>query len=373
MHLAAALARHPEAQVTVLTSSAVGEIPAAPRLRVLPVMRDWGLREAVRLARVLRAERPDVVHVQYPTQGYGPGRLANLVPLIARLAGPAVVQTWHEPMTLRELRQRLLVRSQLIIVRANLASMLPAPARHLLQGRTLHHVAGASSLPVASLEPSEREDLRRRYLDGQRRLVVFFGFIYPNKGVEHLFELADPSIDRIVVAGEWGVDSAYRNRLETLAQGKWSGKATFTGFLTPEQAAMLLAVADAVVLPFREGGGDWNSSILGATANGAYVITTSKERRGYDEGRNIAFTAIDDVAEMRKALALSETRGARAGRSPGRPAASGWDAVAARHLDVYRRALETEAHHPTPPELPARPLSHVSEHTDGFSSEGDRR
>jgi glycosyltransferase involved in cell wall biosynthesis len=242
-------------------------------------------------------------------------------------------------MTLRELRQRLLVRSQLIIVRANLASMLPAPARHLLQGRTLHHVAGASSLPVASLEPSEREDLRRRYLDGQRRLVVFFGFIYPNKGVEHLFR-ARRSIDRPDrrrrANGGW--IRAYRNRLETLAQGKWSGKATFTGFLTPEQAAMLLAVADAVVLPFREGGGDWNSSILGATANGAYVITTSKERRGYDEGRNIAFTAIDDVAEMRKALALSETRGARAGRSPGRPAAIGVGRSRRSHLDVYRRA-----------------------------------
>jgi len=68
MHLAAALARHPEAQVTVLTSSAVGEIPAAPRLRVLPVMRDWGLREAVRLPAQIAVEEAQHEVVLRPDQ-----------------------------------------------------------------------------------------------------------------------------------------------------------------------------------------------------------------------------------------------------------------------------------------------------------------
>jgi len=73
------------------------------------------------------------------------------------------------------------------------------------------------------------------------------------------------------------------------------------------------------------------------------------------------------------ALAIASSAFAQADPGAALLERAGWDAVAARHLDVYRRALETEAHHPTPPELPARPLSHVSEHTDGFSSEGDRR
>jgi hypothetical protein len=64
-----------------------------------------------------------------------------------------------------------------------------------------------------------------------------------------------------------------------------------TGFLAPEQAGRLLAAADAAVFPFLDGGGEWNSSIHGAAAQGTFVLATSMNKRGYDAAKNIYYAA----------------------------------------------------------------------------------
>jgi glycosyltransferase involved in cell wall biosynthesis len=328
--LAHALANVPGLEVGVLTSQSAGDAPNS-RVEVMPHLLSWHASQATTAVRSLRSWRPNVVHIQYPTQGYA-GALANLMPLISKLCGATVVQTWHEPMDVRDFLLRRLVPSEIIAVRPNLRALLPPLARLMLQGKTLHYIRGASSLPVARLNDEEAQALRQRYLSGQQRLVVFFGFVYPHKGVHRLFEIADPELDHIVIAGNLDVDMNYRARLFSLAQESWAGKVTFTGFISRHQAAELLSVSDAVVLPFLDGGGEWNSSIHGATVNGAYVVTTSTDRRGYDPIQNVAYTEIDSVAEMRAALALSNDR-RRSGTSD---ASAGWDAVVARHLQVYQ-------------------------------------
>ena len=63
-------------------------------------------------------------------------------------------------------------------------------------------------------------------------------------------------------------------------------------------------MADVVILPFRgNGGGSWNTSIHGAVLNGAFVITTSRTQNGYDKKSNVYYSKVDNVNEMRAALA----------------------------------------------------------------------
>ena len=331
--LSAALAAQPGIELSVLTSRAAGHQHLGS-VKVLAEIDTWGLREARHVLATIGRESPDIVHVQYPTQNYV-GRLPNAIPMLAKFAGKTVVQTWHEPLSLRDLVQKKMTPSTVIVVRENFADLLTRESRFVLGGTVLHYIPGAAALPVAALDAAGRSALRERYLKGQRRLVVFFGFIYPHKGVERVFDIADPASDHVVIAGKFACDDGYRALLLHRADGEWKGKVTFTGFLEGGDAAELLSAADAVVLPFRDGGGAWNSSISGASVNGAYVVTTSKDKRGYDAAQNVVYSDVDDIDGMRSALALAEER--RAG--PRKGDAGDWTDAAARHVEVYRRAL----------------------------------
>jgi glycosyltransferase involved in cell wall biosynthesis len=173
---------------------------------------------------------------------------------------------------------------------------------------------------------------------------MFFGFLYPAKGVEQLFEIADPAQDVLVIAGA-AQDPGYMLRLEDAAKAHgWSpDQVRYLGFMEEAPAADLLAAADAVVLPFLAGAGDWNTSVHAALAQGTPVITTAVEPRGDDEARNLYTARIADVAEMRQALSALAGR-----RAPPAPMAQEWSRIAQAHLAFYRDITQPRSRNPSP-------------------------
>ena len=342
--LATALANVPGNSVALLTSLRCVPGPESRALEVFPIVKRWGFSDVWRVFHLFRRWRPDLVHIQYPTQGYGDGVLPNLVPLLARLAGARVVQTWHEPIARRALLALLLRRSvsgPIVVVRPRYTELLHPLLRGLVPPRRLKFIASASSIPKSRLTPDQKSALRRRYLKGQERLVVFFGFLYRHKGVDLVFEIADPSTDHIVIAGD--TDHAdFKSEIQRCAESApWVGKATLAGFMPVNDISDLLSVADAVVLPFRLGGGDWNTSIHGAIANGAYVITTSKTLHGYDAQANVFYAEVGSTQQMRSALALVPQP-----RIEGVAKVSVWSEVASAHMDLYESERAPSAMQP---------------------------
>lgn len=338
--LVTALAATPDTTLAVLTSA--GAAPARPvdALEVFPVMDRWTLKERARAARVIGDWAPDVVHIQYPTQGYRGGRLPRWLPLMARLKHRAVVQTWHELYQTRKFYIRFMqfiVAGGLVVVRPNYKELLPAPLHWTFWNKEYAFIRNGSPFPRVALSGDDANALRASYLQGQQRLVVFFGFVNPNKRVELLFEIADPATDHIVIAGEVREGRPYQRRIEELAaSGPWAGKATITGFLPPAGAGALLAVADAVVLPFEAGSGDWNTSLHAAVMQGAFVITTSHAAQGYDAKRNTFYASVDDAPSMKSAL----DRYAGTKRLP-HPEIDRdeWRDIAAEHRSFYETVL----------------------------------
>jgi glycosyltransferase involved in cell wall biosynthesis len=306
-NLAEALAANPDVHVGVLTSTSGVAQGSRGNIEIFPVMEKWGLGEALRFIRIIRRWSPDIVHVQYPTQGYGNGLLPSVLPIISFLMGKGIVQTWHEWYARRDAAKlffKSVVPGQLIFVRPQYEKTLHPHLRWALWNKKAVFIPNASSIPRVPLSEQTRDAIRKRYVKKQKRLIVFFGFLYPHKGVELLFDIADCSSDQIVIAGEVDAQSQYcREIIKRASTEEWLGKVTVTGFLPVVDVAELLAVADAVILPFRTGGGEWNTSIHGAVVNGAFVITTSLTQRGYDSKRNIFFAEVGNVEEMRSALA----------------------------------------------------------------------
>lgn len=341
-HLATALAGCADAEVAVLTSRDCPK-PASQGRKEIPVFSvidGWRFRELPKIIGIIRDWSPDVVHVQYPTQGYGNALLPWLVPAIAFLMGRKVVQTWHEGYGLRYLFRTFLksvVPASVIVVRPQFKQQLNPIYRWMISWKKLFYIRNASGIQRAMLDEDERRQLRERYLKGQTRLVVFFGFVYPNKGVELLFDIADPSSDQLVIAGEIQPATEYGKKIFELAnRSPWQGKTTITGFLPQQQIASLLAIADAVILPFKVGGGDWNTSIHAAVLQGTLVITTSASRHDYDKGRNIYYAGIDDVSAMKAGLATYAGRRRAFDPEIDRDE---WKNIALEHRRIYGRLL----------------------------------
>jgi glycosyltransferase involved in cell wall biosynthesis len=334
--LANALTQDGRTIVAVLTDTEVGTGLADFEFELLAVSRGWKMKDAARIVRTARSWKPDVVHIQYPTQGYGHNYLPWLLPAMFRSMNIPVVQTWHEYISRRNILNGP-VPSELIVVRRDYDERIPAWFRRFMGKKRLQFIPSASAIPNICLSDAERAGVRSRFLNASASLVAYFGFVYPAKGVELLFEVADPARDHLLLICDLKSDDPYQKGIvDRIQQEPWQGKVTVTGFLPAPEVAKVLAAVDAVVLPFKNGGGGWNTSLQAAANQGTFVLTTSAEPTGYDELQNIYFACRDDVAGMREALRRYAGR-----RIPvvAKDPASEWNAIANAHRAVYRNLL----------------------------------
>ena len=344
-NLAKSLAACAEIQIGVLTSvfdSNESESESEREgLEVFPIMKSWGLAETLRAIKIIRYWSPDIVHIQYPTQGYSDGLLQWFLPMISFLMRRKAVQTWHELYSRRNVPKLLLkavVPGRLVVVRPQYKEKLLPILRWALRNKRFVFIRNASVFPKIALGDQEKDILRRQYLRTQKRLILFLGFVYPHKGVELLFKIADPTLDQIVIAGEI-VDEGgdyHKEIMRRALAGPWLGKVTITGFLPTADVAALLAVTDAVVLPFRDGGGEWNTSIHAAVLQGTFVITTSVMEKGYDVKRNVYYAGVDNVQEMKSALGDYVGRRRAYDHDVDRDE---WGKIAAEHHSLYESLL----------------------------------
>jgi glycosyltransferase involved in cell wall biosynthesis len=205
--------------------------------------------------------------------------------------------------------------------------------------KPFHFIPNASQIPRATPTLAQIESFRLKHnIGANESIVVYFGLLYPDRGVEQLFDIANPSRDRLFIVGGpiTGAESYYHTLNSIAHRSPWRNRAILTGFLPTEEVAFLLAVADAVVLPFRKGGGIWNTSIHAARLQGTFVLATSHNEHGYDATRNIFWAGPDNVPQMQHALALHRGTRSLAGVSD----VPQWPDIAARHREIYRTALE---------------------------------
>ena len=94
--LAEALGRHPDLRVGVLTDARAGESRTEQHVQVLPIVHGWGISKFRQVLKMIEDWSPDIVHIQYPTQGYGQGLLPWFLPVLLALKRIPTVQTWHE-------------------------------------------------------------------------------------------------------------------------------------------------------------------------------------------------------------------------------------------------------------------------------------
>ncbi len=344
-HLANALSRMSNTDVAVLTDVSATPRPSEFKFDVLPICHGWRISDVARIASEVRRWKPDLIHIQYPTQGYGHRYLPWLLPALFRIALVPVVQTWHGYDS-RRMTRRLLPNSVLsgglIVVRPEYLEMMDPFYRWLNRRKHVRFIPNASTIPPTQLSEHERTAIRLRFCRPDRRLIVFFGFAYPDRGAELLFQLGNAEQHHLIFISDLSPSDRYhKSILDQAACAPWGGKVTVTGYLPAEEVGRILAAADAVLLPFRDGGGMWNTSIRAAISQGTFVLTTSREQHGYDSIDNAYYARPDDVADMRNALhRYVGTRSDAASID----LHSNWDSIAQAHVALYQTVASSHIH-----------------------------
>lgn len=332
-----------------------------PDAVVRRAVRRWTLRAWRPLAAAIRAERPDVVHVQYQAAAYGNRGAVALFPWLLRgwNIRPLCVVTFHDlrPPHLFPLSGRLGLdrRAVPLLARGADAAVATngddAAALSGWRARRVEQIPiGANIEPPAS--PADRTATRSALgVTGDAPLLAYFGFSNASKGLDELFaavaRLSErfPSLRLLLIGGGTGqtdaTNAGYHAHLRQRAAALGIGdRLIWTGYEDAANVSAQLLAADVVVLPFRDGVSLRRGTLLAALAHGCAIVTTAPAQPIPDLAAHAALRLYPagDVAAL--VVAITESlqpaqqerlrAGARAAADAFR-----WPAIAAAHRALY--------------------------------------
>lgn len=113
-------------------------------------------------------------------------------------------------------------------------------------------------------------------------LIAHFGFINHSKGIDILLQALstlDESVKLVMIGGRTGTadptNAAYADSIDALINElDLENRVAWTGFVSDEDVSAYLSVADAVVMPFRDGASFRRGSLMAAIHHACPIITT---------------------------------------------------------------------------------------------------
>jgi glycosyltransferase involved in cell wall biosynthesis len=350
--LAGALARA-GAEVELVTSAfAYGDVPAQEGYRIREAFYRWAPARGRRIARVAQhvpdmlryrriARAADVVHWQWlPVQQVDAALLAPRRPRL--LTAHDVLPREASPGQ-RAAQRRLYERMDAVVVHsAHGAARLRDeagldPARvHVIPHGAFTHLASAP--PAAALPPELRS------APPEAPVVLCFGLLRPYKGIDVLLEAW-----REIEGAELWIVGMPRMDIAALRAAAPPGVRWAPRFVAGEELAATFRRADVAVLPYREI--DQSGVLFTALAFGVPLVLTAVG--GFPD---VAATGAAELAAPADPAALThalravlddpgrrERMAAAARRAAAPDGPYGWDAIARRHLDLYRELLARQA------------------------------
>jgi glycosyltransferase involved in cell wall biosynthesis len=322
-------------EVTVITCAASTTMTDGPP-RVLPLVREWGVRAFLRAWPRFASSRPDLVVSCYPAACEGSHSALYLVPWLAKaLPGrPRIVFIVHEFVRSGGIEQRLLglpLRAADRIVAVTEAERDAIVRRYpSVAARTVvRH--NPPTIPVAAVDSQADARMRATLGSQQRPVVGFVGLLWgAPKGFEDLLEALARTDAVLAATGSLDPTNAYHAHLATLIERLGLGeRVRWLGFVSDDEVGRLLRVADAVVLPYRGGAESGYTSLLAALVNGAAVITTSGSQNPpwLRDGETAMLVDPEDPAALASAIAhlLSDDRLAAQIRAGASRLSFGWN------------------------------------------------
>jgi glycosyltransferase involved in cell wall biosynthesis len=219
------------------------------------------LRQFRALLSQIKAAGPDIVHIQYPSEGYGRSLNPLLLPICLPI--PCVV-TIHEYGMYNVRRPRFLPFS---FAKALIFTNEFEFRRFKSEIRIMPSMT--SIIPIGSAIPVGADSIARLPAS-----VCYFGLIGPGKNIEKFVQLA-----RILQGHAFSflLIGAFQSRNKTYAEDVTRELESLGAVVhlqkSSDEVAALLRTAAYAYLPFVDGASEKRSSLLAALVNGVRVIT----------------------------------------------------------------------------------------------------
>lgn len=319
---------------------------------------NWG-RPLWRTLRSLRRSGwAGIVHVQYQTGAFDFHPFVNLIPLFAHSF--PVVTTFHDtrvPYLFPKAGHLRIVMNQLLAQKSRAVIVTNPEDREILYhwGIPVHRL---KLIPIGSNLPSPRDPASwraRLSLPSDQPLIAFFGFRTHEKGLDTLVTALEMLSDRrpvlLLLGGDIpDTDRTHRNDVLWFQRrlAETTVKVVDLGFQPAQVASDLLATADLVVLPFREGASLRNGTLVAALTCGAAVITTRPSSPEHlsplRDGEHLLLVPPNDPTSLAQAIDWLSRNPER--RQALRQAAQAvarvfaWERIALEHEELYQALLE---------------------------------
>lgn len=278
----------------------------------------------------LKKINPDVIHLQYPTLGYG----YSLLPQVVANRQPMVV-TIHEISQAHLLRKLSLygfsTRSQRLVFTSRFELEYAVQCAPWVRNRSVVIPIGTNIAVPPKFE-------------GARSGIAYFGLIRPNKGIEAFLEFAaklqafSTDYPAYVLGIVPEIHLSYYERLKHLSKDisiDW-----IIG-LDHEQVAERLSHMALGYLPYPDGASERRASLLAMFAARVPVITSHGPQTPLAFRELVEFASTVDEA-VRKAMLIAESEATQAKLIDAGHAYLmdlSWDNIAQRHIMLYKELL----------------------------------
>jgi polysaccharide biosynthesis protein PslF len=311
-----------------------GPLPSGVRIHA--VMDNWSWKQLIKLLYFVRSNRFDAILLIYIDWIYQCHPMITFLPTFARrlCRTRSVVTQLENENGLSGMRSNERVRARLmrgLITRfvgrkdvhpsygtllRDSSHIITLSARHLDAFAMVYSGVRAKSeiIPAPSFIRIPNEDAgaaRRRGRDVLRLqeheiAIVYYGFLYPLKGVETLITAFSqlPDNTRLLIVGGTE-DEVYAGSLRELSLK--AGRADhiqWIGHCDDEKSSLYLYTADICVLPFNVGVRLNNSSFAAAAAHSLPIVTTRGEmlEEPFIDGENVRLCPPKDPAALTEAI-----------------------------------------------------------------------
>jgi len=330
-----ALLKKENVVIDIYTPNFINNLPN-PLLKTPINFSKWKLKSIFQMINILKKENTHIVHIQNTSTR---NIFYYLIPLFLRVfSKTTIIITIHEHNTKTILGKianivSLLFSDHFVIQEREYADTFRS--YFFLKHKKITFMPTPSNIPQSKLSEKEAQKLRVTYTKKHEVIIAYFGFLVEHKGVLKIFEACDPSRDFILLISNFETfASEYSEKVRlTISSEKWRDSSFCTGFISAEQVADLLFIADICIFPFTDGKKSRNASFSAARLQGTFCITTHERIRGYEKSEHTYYTSTTDNIEEIKAgidFYLKECKGKKVVNDN-----ITWDMLANKYCEIY--------------------------------------
>ena len=319
----------------------------------------WNMSDLPKLFARIFQEKPDIVHIQYPSVCYKKSLMINFLPMLFKLfySKGKIFVTLHE-FEISGLFSK--IRQILMIIFSDLnicscESEKKAILKYLPWKRSKIEV-----IPIGpnleAIDISVKKDVLKQGLGVNRDLfvVIFFGNIHYNKGFDLLLKGFKGAIDmgfngNLLVVGNFNPEKErYHKEISHLIEELGIGdRIVWTGRVPYDKASRYFVISDCAVFPFRDGASFRRATFIAALCRGLPTVVTrprGKISPVLKNNDNVVFVDKDNPREISGAI-LGLSKNKEFAKRLGENARLlysyfNWKFIAEKHLFFYKKFYE---------------------------------